>query len=141
MDRYQIVDEPLNIEQVLPWVTDPNCGGVVVFLGAVRNEFEGRASLGLEYDAYRAMAEREMARIGADLKHRFDVRHVVMLHRVGRLEVTEVSVLVAVSAPHRREAFEACAWGIDRLKETVPIWKKEHWQDGNASWHDDPASP
>ncbi|MCL5063723.1 MAG: molybdenum cofactor biosynthesis protein MoaE [Firmicutes bacterium] len=138
MDRYQVVTRPISVEQALSDVSDPACGGVVVFLGVVRNQFEGRASEGIEYEAYQAMAERELQRLGDDLKREFRVNHVVIEHRVGRLAVSEASVLVAVSSPHREAAFAACQAGIDRLKQTVPIWKKELWADGTEGWHDDP---
>lgn len=138
MDRYEIVNGPLTVSEALDGVADPAVGGVVVFLGVVRNEFESRPSQGLHYEAYRAMAEQEMARIGASLKARHGVLHVIMQHRVGTLSVTEPSVLVAVSAPHRAAAFAACEEAIDRLKAEVPIWKKELWADGAAAWHDDP---
>lgn len=140
MDRYEVTTDGLDIERALADVSDPACGGIVAFLGVVRNEFDGRASQGIEYQAYQAMAEKEMRRIGEALKEEFDVRHVVMRHRVGRLAVSEASVLVAVSGPHRGPVFLACQRGIDRLKETVPIWKKELWADGSEAWHDDPAS-
>ena len=138
MDRYQIIEEPLSTDRARSWIADSGAGAVVVFLGVVRNQFEGRASVGLVYEAYREMAEQEMMRIGQDLKHRFGVLCVVMQHRVGRLGLGEASVLVAISAPHRKEAFAACEYGIDRLKAEVPIWKQEIWRDGGASWHHDP---
>lgn len=138
MERYQVVSGRLIVEDALAEISDPACGGLVVFLGVVRNEFEGRPSKGIEYEAYRTMAEEEMRRIGEALIQEFDVRHVVMRHRVGRLKVTDASVLVAVAAPHREAAFKACQQGIDRLKATVPIWKKELWADGTESWHGDP---
>lgn len=138
MDRYEIVTAPLVVNEAIDGVVDPAAGGVVVFLGVVRNEFEGRPSQGLHYEAYQAMAEREMARIGQELKVRHGLRHVVMQHRIGTLGVTEPSVLVAVSAPHRTAAFAACAEAIERLKAEVPIWKQELWADGSAAWHHDP---
>jgi molybdopterin synthase catalytic subunit len=138
MDRYQVVERALDMNQALADLADPACGGIVVFLGVVRNSFEERRSSGIEYEAYASMAEREMKRIGEDLRREFGVLHVVMEHRVGRLAVGEASVLVAVAAGHRGPAFAACQQGIDRLKESVPIWKKELWEDGSEGWHHDP---
>jgi molybdopterin synthase catalytic subunit len=141
MDAYRVQTEPLDVGAALALVDDPACGGQTVFLGVVRNEFEGRASAGLVYEALVPLAEREMARIGAELHREFDARHVVMWHRIGQLAVGEASVLVAVAAPHRDQAFAACRAGIDRLKSRVPIFKKELWADGSAAWHGEPGGP
>lgn len=141
MDRYRVQTDPMaSVEEVLQEIRDPDCGGEALFIGTVRNQFEDRASLGLFYEAYQELAEKELARIGAELKAEFGVRHVVMVHRVGELALTEAAVLVAVSAPHRHQALAAVAAGIDRVKERAPIWKKERWADGADSWHDDPLS-
>ncbi|MBX5467885.1 MAG: molybdenum cofactor biosynthesis protein MoaE [Firmicutes bacterium] len=139
-DAYQIVDGPIDVAAALARLSDPSCGGLALFLGTVRNEFEGRPSQGLVYEAYPAMAEAAMAAIGRALKAAYPIRHVVMVHRVGRLGLEEVSVLVGVAAPHREAAFAACREGIDRLKQEVPIWKKEIWQDGSEAWHHDPEA-
>jgi molybdopterin synthase catalytic subunit len=140
MDRYQVVEHPIDVGQALADLSDPACGGVAIFLGTVRNQFGGRPSRGLQYEAYREMAEAMMAEIGRQLKAQFPIRHVVMVHRVGVLDPEEVSVLVGVSAPHRDAAFQACRQGIDRLKAEVPIWKKELWADGDSAWHHDPEA-
>jgi molybdopterin synthase catalytic subunit len=105
----------------------------------VRNVFEGRASQGLFYEAYQDLAEQEMNRIKDELKRDFDVLSVVMVHRIGELALGEIAVMVAVSAAHRHQAIRACEAGIDRIKDRVPIWKKERWADGGTSWHDDPG--
>jgi molybdopterin synthase catalytic subunit len=138
MDRYQIVNQPIEVAQVLADLADPSCGGIALFLGTARNEFAGRPSRGLIYEAYQEMAEAMMADIGRQLKSQFPIRHVVMVHRVGELKLEEVSVLVGVAAPHRDAAFQACRLGIDRLKAEVPIWKKELWAEGGEAWHHDP---
>ncbi|CAB1129782.1 molybdopterin synthase (large subunit) [Candidatus Hydrogenisulfobacillus filiaventi] len=140
MKRYALVREPIRVEACLEDIQDPACGGQALFLGTVRNEFEGRPTRGLFYDAYPALAEKELARIGAELEAEFGVRNWVLVHRVGELAVGEVSVVVAVSAPHREAAFAACRAGIDRIKARVPIWKKELWADGGARWHDEPPA-
>ncbi|MCL8206637.1 MAG: molybdenum cofactor biosynthesis protein MoaE [Actinomycetia bacterium] len=141
MEHYRIQPEPIDVASYLPWLEDPACGGQAVFVGVVRAEFEGRPSVGLEYDAYVPLAERTMAAIGGELRREFGVRHVVMVHRVGRLRVGEAAVLVAVAAPHRAEAFAACRAGIDRLKARVPIFKRELWADGTSAWHGEPGGP
>lgn len=139
MDRYVIQTEPIGVEHALAAIQDPAAGGEALFLGTVRNEFAGHPSVGLFYEAYQDLAEKEMARIGAELKAEFGVLHVVMIHRVGELALTEAAVLVAVSAPHRDAAIQACHAGIDRIKARAPIWKKERWADGPAVWHHDPS--
>ncbi len=141
MDIFRVQSPPLDVIRALAAIGDPACGGQSLFVGVVRNEFAGRPSAGLEYEALVPLAEQEMARIGAELHREFDARHVVMLHRIGRLEVGEASVVIAVAAPHRDAAFRACRTGIDRLKVRVPIFKKELWADGSAAWHGEPGGP
>jgi molybdopterin synthase catalytic subunit len=108
-------------------------GAVVVFDGIVRNHTRGRKTLYLDYEAYEEMAEKQMRELAAEALERFGVRQVIMVHRLGRLEVGETSVLIVVASAHRAQAFEACRWLIDTLKQTVPIWKKETFVDG-AVW-------
>jgi molybdopterin synthase catalytic subunit len=115
-------------------VRRPNCGGVVTFLGTVRDLTGEQVTLALEYEANAPMAERKLTEIEADVRSRWPVGEVAMVHRLGRLEIGEVSVAVAISAPHRAEAFAACRHAIDRLKELVPIWKKEIGQAGSSAW-------
>ncbi|NMP22118.1 molybdenum cofactor biosynthesis protein MoaE [Sulfobacillus harzensis] len=140
MDIFRVQKDPINVDEALKAISDPAAGGQALFLGTVRNNFEGRASLGLFYEAYRELAEKEMARIGREIKDEFGALHVAMVHRVGDLALTETAVVVAVSTPHRAEAFKACQAGIDRIKERVPIWKKERWADGQTAWHRDPEA-
>ena len=111
-----------------------DCGAVVVFLGTVRDLTGDRVTVALDYEAYPGMAEKKMAEIEADARDRWPVGDIVLEHRLGRLDVGEVSVAVAVSCPHRADAFEACRFAIDRLKELVPIWKKENWANGTTEW-------
>ncbi len=111
-----------------------DCGAVVTFLGTVREMTDGRRTAALDYEAYPRMAEKKMAEIEQDTRSRWPVGEMALVHRLGHLELGEVSVAVAVSCPHRAQAFEACRHAIDRLKEIVPIWKKENWADGNSEW-------
>ncbi|MCS7021609.1 MAG: molybdenum cofactor biosynthesis protein MoaE [Gemmataceae bacterium] len=115
-------------------VRDPQHGAVVLFLGTVRDRTGEQATARLEYEAYAAMAEREMRRVVEAAQQRWPQTRIALIHRLGTLEVGEVSVAVAVSAPHRAEAFAACRYVIDTLKATVPIWKKEIGPDGTGEW-------
>jgi molybdopterin synthase catalytic subunit len=132
-DIYAVVDGPLSPDAIAAQVDDPGAGGVVIFSGVVRNQTDGRPVKYLEYEAHAPMAEAKMREIGGAIRARWGgVRRVAMLHRVGRLEIGEASVLIAVSAAHRGDAFEACRYAIDTLKRTVPVWKKEHFEDGEV---------
>ena len=115
-------------------VEAPDSGAVVLFLGTVRNNTEGRSTKYLEYEAYPPMAEKKMAEIAEEISEKWGIHRVAMIHRVGRLEIGEVSVAVAISSPHRRDGFAACAYAMNRLKQIVPIWKREVWADGEAEW-------
>lgn len=129
----KITREPLDDEAVnalLRSLDDPASGGIVTFQGVVRNHARGKRVRYLEYDAYAEMAEQEMSRIAAEVERRWQTEHVALVHRIGRLEIGECSVVVVVACPHRAEAFEACRYAIDTLKATVPIWKKEVAEDG-----------
>jgi molybdopterin synthase catalytic subunit len=132
-DLYWISGNPLSEQALAEAVADPAAGGRVVFSGVVRNETGGRPVKFLEYEAHAPMARVKMKEIGEEIRARWSgVKKVAMGHRVGRLEIGEASVIIAVSASHRHEAFEACHYAIDRLKETVPIWKKEHFENGEV---------
>jgi len=131
---YRVTAEPLSADALAEAVTVPEAGGVTVFLGVVRDTTAGRRVVALEYEAHASMAEAKMKEIGEAVYRRWPgVKQVAMAHRVGRLAIGEPSVVIAVSAAHRRDAFEACHFAIDRLKETVPIWKREVFEDG-AVW-------
>jgi len=127
--------DPLPAEEVLAWANRPHCGGIVVFSGTVRDHAEGRPGVTqLTYEAYAEQVEDRLARIADQARKRWPtLGRVALLHRTGSLAVGECSVVVAVSAPHRGEAFDAARWAIDTLKETVPIWKQEKWE-GGTGW-------
>jgi molybdopterin synthase catalytic subunit len=127
---FRVVEDDIDSDALLRDVGDPAAGGTTLFVGTTRNENEGRVVERLEYEAYEAMAVEEMRRIGDEIARRWQVVAVSMVHRVGVVPVGQASVAVAVSAGHREEAFAACRFGIDTLKATVPIWKKEYYQGG-----------
>jgi len=132
-DIFAVVEHPLSPDDIAARVDDPAAGGVVIFSGVVRNETGGRPVKFLEYEAHAAMAEAKLREIGVAIRGRWPgVKRVAMLHRIGRLEIGESSVLIAVSAAHRGDAFEACRYAIDTLKRIVPVWKKEHFEDGEV---------
>src|SRR5687768_9820057 len=132
-DVYRVVDSPLSPDAIAMTVDEPGAGGIVIFSGVVRNQTDGRPVKFLEYEAHTAMAEAKIREIGESIRARWaGVRRVAILHRIGRLEIGESSVLIAVSAAHRGDAFEACRYAIDTLKRTVPVWKKEHFEDGEV---------
>jgi molybdopterin synthase catalytic subunit len=131
---FKVTLEPLSVQQLNDLVKRPTDGAVVTFDGIVRNNFNGRAVRFLEYEAYAEMAERKMAEIGAEVRRKFAIGEIAIVHRLGRLEIGESSIVVAVAAPHRQAAFEACAYAMDRVKEEVPVWKKEFFSDGEDHW-------
>ena len=127
---FEITDQPLSLEPVVNAVRRSSSGAIATFLGVVRERTRGRQVRYLEYEAYREMAIPKMRVIADEIHRKWEVDEIAMVHRVGHLQVGEASVAIAVSAPHRHSALAACAYAIDRLKETVPIWKKEVWTDG-----------
>jgi molybdopterin synthase catalytic subunit len=134
--RCTLSSQPLDPDAVAARVAGPDVGGLVTFVGAVRDHSRGRAIRHLEYEAYPGMAEREMEKIAAEAEARWPGTRVAVAHRVGHLVVGDLAVVVAAAAPHRAEAFDACRFTIDRLKQTVPIWKKEVASDGEH-WVDE----
>jgi molybdopterin synthase catalytic subunit len=129
----ELVRERIQTEEIASRLKAPQDGAIVVFEGIVRNESGGRRTLYLEYEAYQAMALKQMGVIASEMRSQLGADSVALVHRLGRLEIGETSVLIAVTSAHRRAAFEACRYGIDTLKRTVPIWKKEYFEDG-AVW-------
>jgi len=135
-----IVRDPIDTARVLAGLKQEEDGAAVVFEGVVRNQTRGRKTLYLDYEAYEEMALREMESLAAEALRKFAIRDVAIVHRLGRLEIGETSVLIVVASAHRAAAFDACRWLIDTLKRTVPIWKKEHFEDG-AVWADGEPFP
>jgi molybdopterin synthase catalytic subunit len=129
----KITDKALSIQSCIDFVTTPQCGGINVFVGTVRGETKGKKVTALHFEAYESMALLQMKKIGNEAILKWPLLKIVIHHRVGKLKVGEIPVVIAVSAAHRAQAFEGCSYLIDRLKETVPIWKKEIFEDG-AIW-------
>jgi molybdopterin synthase catalytic subunit len=130
---FLVTEEPLSLEAAFDEVADERAGGIATFTGTVRRQSRGREVTHLEYEAYAEMAEDVMAKLAAHLESRYDLCAVAIHHRVGRVEIGEASVVIAVSAPHRQDALAACRDAIDTLKETVPLWKKEVYE-GGEEW-------
>jgi molybdopterin synthase catalytic subunit len=130
----RVTGEPIEADEAVAFVSDPGAGGTCVFLGTVRDSSADGEVTGLTYEAWDELATRRLEELGTEMLERWPLRKVALLHRSGELAVGEVSVVVACSAPHRAEAFDACRHGIEQLKRDVPIWKKEHLRSGASSW-------
>ncbi len=128
----EVTQEQIRLESVFDRVRRDGCGAVVSFVGTVRDNSEGKRVLYLEYDAYPEMAKKKLADIAREIKDKWHIGDVAITHRLGRIEIGEIAVAVAVSSAHRRQAFAACQYAIDRIKEVVPIWKKEFYEEGSA---------
>jgi len=139
-DLFTLVRSPIDKPAIAHNVQADSDGAIVTFDGFVRNESHGRRTLYLEYEAYETMALAKMREIGRTVHQKFAVDRLAIVHRLGRLEIGETSVFIAVSAPHRPAAFDACRYAIDTLKRTVPIWKKEYFED-RAVWADGELPP
>lgn len=138
--HFLVTEEPLDVQALHDLVLCPQAGAVSLFVGVVRDNNLGRQVDYLEYEAYPPMAVKKMRQIAAELGERWTVSDVAMQHRTGRLQIGEASVAIAVSSPHRKEGIEACHYAIDRLKQIVPVWKKEVWTDGE-SWIEGSLAP
>ncbi|HWO35545.1 MAG TPA: molybdenum cofactor biosynthesis protein MoaE, partial [Candidatus Acidoferrum sp.] len=136
----KLIREPIDTAQELANIKRGDDGAAVVFEGVVRNQTRGRKTLYLDYEAYEEMARQQMESLAGQALKQFQIRDVSLVHRLGRLEIGEASVLIVVASSHRAAAFDACRWLIDTLKRTVPIWKKEHFEDG-AVWADGEPFP
>jgi molybdopterin synthase catalytic subunit len=139
-DRFELRNSPINSAEIVQHVRADQDGAIVTFDGFVRNESHGRRTLHLEYEAYEPMAIAKMREIAIQIHQKFSIHRVAIVHRLGRLEIGDTSVFIAVSAAHRAAAFDACRFAIDTLKRTVPIWKKEYFEDG-AVWADGEIPP
>ncbi len=137
--RFEVTDQRIDSDALYQEVLEDSNGAVVTFSGVVRDHSGERRTDHLVYEAYPAMAEKMMAQIGEEIQERWELGDVAILHRIGRLEVGEISVLIAIGSPHRGDGFAACRYAIDRLKETVPIWKKEVTPEG-AYWVEGPTA-
>ena len=132
-DFFELTTEAINVGEVARRVVVPECGAPVTLDGYAREWTKGKRTLYLVYEAYDSMALTEMQRLGAEAHKQFEIAHIGIVHRTGRIEIGETSVVIAASAPHRRAAFQACEWAIKELKRTVPIWKKEIFE-GGEEW-------
>ncbi|HID76532.1 MAG TPA: molybdenum cofactor biosynthesis protein MoaE [Planctomycetaceae bacterium] len=130
----QITDKPIDVQAVLQRVRSPAAGAVVLFLGTARERTGTRRTAWLDYECYPQMAEAKLTELREEACQQWSLAGCAIVHRVGRLEIGEVSVAIATSAAHRHEAFQAAQWLIDRIKQIVPIWKQEHWADGTSQW-------
>ena len=139
-NEVRLVREPIAAPAVIEKIKMPEDGAAVIFDGVVRNNTRGRRTLYLDYEAYEVMALKKMTALAEEARSRFGVRQVALVHRLGRLEIGETSVLIVVVSAHRAAAFDACRWLIDTLKRTIPIWKKEYFEDG-AVWADGEPFP
>jgi len=128
--RYEISKEPINIQSVIDKVVEREAGAITTFIGTVRELTKGKRTQFLIYEAYESMAVKKLAQIGTEMEQRWEGAKAAITHRVGKLDITDVAVVIAVSTPHRADAYEANRYAIERIKEIVPIWKKEHWDDG-----------
>jgi len=132
MDFFELTTSPIDINSVARKIVPPECGATVTLDGYVRKFTKGRETLHLFYEAYEPMALKEMEKLGQQAREQFEVSNIGIVHRLGRLEIGETSVVISVAAPHRKAAFAACEWLIRELKRTVPIWKKEIYADGEV---------
>ncbi|MFC7687195.1 molybdenum cofactor biosynthesis protein MoaE [Ureibacillus sp. GCM10028918] len=127
---FSIIDTPIVVDEIIQQVKSVNAGAITVFIGTVRELTNGKRTLYLEYQAYETMAVKKLAEIGDEIKSRWPGTMVAIAHRVGKLDISDIAVVIAISSAHRKEAYEANEYAIERIKEMVPIWKKEFWEDG-----------
>lgn len=128
----KITSEKLNLQECYNFVEDASCGGIAVFVGTVRNATQNKAVTQLDFSTYKPMAIKEMQKIAAKALVQFPIKRIAIHHAEGLLQIKDIPVIITVSSPHRNAAFEACQFAIDTLKETVPIWKKEYFKDGEV---------
>lgn len=126
----EITNEPIDVQALIDKVTRREAGAITTFIGTVREWTQGKKTMYLVYEAYVPMAVKKLEEIVSEVKERWPDAEMVITHRIGKLEITDIAVVIAVSTPHRRDAYDANSYAIERIKEIVPIWKKEHWEDG-----------
>ena len=129
---FRVTNDPIDLQELVDYVGDPEAGAIATFIGTTRDNNEGRRVIALDYDGYAEMAEKELARIGEDAKTKWPICRMAIVHRLGPVQITEASVIIAVSAGHRDAAFAACRFAIEEIKKTVPIWKKEVYEGGEV---------
>src|SRR5262249_28712215 len=127
---FRVTDQPINLQDLVDYGTDPEPAAVATFIGTTRNNNEGRRVIALDYEAYPEMAEKELIRLGEEARRKWQICRMAIVHRVGPVQIAEPSVMIAVSAAHREAAFAACRFAIEEIKKTVPIWKKEVYEGG-----------
>ena len=127
---FRVTRDPLDLQALVSYVTDPEAGAIATFIGTTRNNNDGRKVTALDYEAYPEMAEKELARLGEEAKRKWKIERMAIVHRIGPVQITEPSVIIAVSAAHRDDAFQACRFAIEEIKKSVPIWKKEVFEGG-----------
>lgn len=128
----QITSEKLNLQECYDFVQDITCGGIALFVGTVRNNTKGKNVIRLDFSSYRPMAVKELNKISLSAMEKYDIKKIAIHHAEGELKIGDIPVIIAVSSAHRQAAFDACQYAIDTLKETVPIWKKEYFDDGEV---------
>ncbi|MDR4316880.1 molybdopterin biosynthesis MoaE protein [Niallia circulans] len=128
--KFEITDRPINLQEVIDKVVRRNAGAITTFIGTVREMTAGKKTLFLTYEAYVPMAAKKLAQIGEEVKEKWGDIDIAITHRIGKLEISDVAVVIAVSTPHRKDAYTANQYAIERIKEIVPIWKREHWESG-----------
>ena len=129
---FRVIQQTIELDELVAYVTDPEAGAIATFIGTTRNHNEGRRVIALDYEAYPEMAEKELARIGADAEKQWPICRMAIVHRLGPVQIGDASVIIAVSSAHRDAAFAACRFAIEEIKKTVPIWKKEVFEGGEV---------
>lgn len=129
---FRVTKKPIDLQELVEFVSDPEAGAIVTFIGTTRNHNEGRKVIALDYEAYPEMAEKELARIGSQARAQWPIARMAIVHRLGPVQITEASVIIAVSSAHRDAAFAACRFAIEEIKKAVPIWKKEVYEGGEV---------
>lgn len=134
MDYIEITEEILDVNKISQMVTDQSCGAISIFVGITRDNFDGKKVLRLEYEAYKPMAKKKMKEICDSIREQWEIHSIAMIHRINVVPISEASIVIAISSPHRKESLQAVEYAIDTLKATVPIWKKEIYADESSSW-------